>query len=91
MQEKEIKSQIRELKKVKKQCRAGTPERIQLHRKILDLKRQLEEIKRNKAITLETIIVDSKKYEQRYYTGFLSSATRERFKRDLGIEYIKKE
>jgi len=37
----DIKKQIRQLKKLKLQCRAGSTERIDLHRQILALKSQL--------------------------------------------------
>jgi len=43
--EKEIKKEIRRLKKVKLQCRAGSKERIELHRQIKKLKDDLREIK----------------------------------------------
>jgi len=39
----DIKKEIRSLKKLKLQCRAGSKERIDLHRKISDLKKQLTE------------------------------------------------
>lgn len=39
--EKEIKKEIRKFKKLKRQCRAGTKERIDLHRRIKALKRDL--------------------------------------------------
>ena len=42
MNEKEIKQEIRRLKKLKKGCRAGTTERLDLHRKITELKRQID-------------------------------------------------
>jgi predicted transcriptional regulator len=42
--EKEIKKEIRKLKKLKKQCRPGTTERIDLHRKIKELQALLEDI-----------------------------------------------
>jgi hypothetical protein len=41
---KEIKAEIRRLRKVKLQCKAGTKERLELGRKIKDLKKQLTEI-----------------------------------------------
>lgn len=41
---KEIKKEIRQLKKLKLACQPGSKERIDLHRKIKDLKRQLVEI-----------------------------------------------
>ena len=44
MTEKEIKSDIRKLKKLKKQCRAGTEERINLHRQIKDLQANLQNL-----------------------------------------------
>jgi len=40
---KEIKKEIRKLHKLKLKCRAGTPERIKLHRQIKDLKGKLTE------------------------------------------------
>ena len=42
---KDIKKEIRRLKKIKLQCRAGTKERITLHRQIQELKSQLAERK----------------------------------------------
>jgi len=42
MTEKEIKQEIRRLRKCKKDCRAGTEERLSLHRKITELKRQID-------------------------------------------------
>ena len=44
MTEKEIKQEVRALKKLKLACRAGTPERIDLGRKIKALKKQLPDI-----------------------------------------------
>jgi len=44
MTEKEIKQEVRKLKKLKLACRAGTPERIDLGRKIKALKKQLPDI-----------------------------------------------
>ena len=41
---KEIKAEIRRLRKVKLQCKAGTKERLDLEHKIKDLKKQLSEI-----------------------------------------------
>jgi len=38
----EIKREIRRLRKLKKDCRAGTEERLSLHRKITELKRQID-------------------------------------------------
>jgi hypothetical protein len=43
---KELKREIRRFKKLKLACRSGTPERIELHRKIKELKKQLEELKK---------------------------------------------
>jgi hypothetical protein len=42
---KDLKRQIRELRKIKLQCRAGSSERIELHRKMIALKKQLKEVK----------------------------------------------
>jgi phage shock protein A len=42
MDSKEIKKQLRMLRKMKLACRSGTPERIDLHRKIQELKEQLQ-------------------------------------------------
>lgn len=39
---KEIKAEIRKLKKLKRGCRAGTPERLELGRQIKDLNKQME-------------------------------------------------
>ena len=44
MQEKEIKQEVRKLKKLKLACRAGSKERIALHRQIQALKKQLPNI-----------------------------------------------
>ena len=44
MTEKEIKQEIRKLRKLKLACRANTPERITLHRQIQALKQQLAEV-----------------------------------------------
>ena len=41
MNPKEIKAEIRQLRKLKLQCRPGTAERLDLEHKIKDLKRQL--------------------------------------------------
>ncbi len=43
METKEIKQQIRKLKKPKLKCRAGTAERISLHRQIKELSNKLAE------------------------------------------------
>ena len=42
MKDKDIKRDIRKLKKIKLACRSGSNERIILHRKIKELKKQLE-------------------------------------------------
>jgi len=39
---KQLKQEIRELKKLKLQCQAGSPERIKLHRQLQSLKKQLQ-------------------------------------------------
>lgn len=44
MNPKEIKAEIRRLKKLKLACRPGSKERITLHRQIKDLKKQKAEI-----------------------------------------------
>jgi len=41
---KEIKTDIRKLKKLKKACRAGTKERLELHRQIKELQDKLQEL-----------------------------------------------
>jgi hypothetical protein len=56
----DLKRQIRELKKVKLQCRPGTPERINLHRKIKDLKKQLKELKDNKPGDISPLTYEKK-------------------------------
>lgn len=43
MNNKEIKSEIRKLKKLKLSCKAGTPERINLHKKIKVLKEKIQD------------------------------------------------
>ena len=84
---KELKREIRQLKKLKLKCRSGSPERIELHRKIKDLKEQLKSI----PIEIkEEPIKDTKVYKKVYYIGFLSNITRERFKSQFGIEFIDK-
>jgi len=45
MNEKQIKQEIRRLKKVKLACRSGSVERIKLHRQIKALKKKLSYIK----------------------------------------------
>jgi len=52
MNEKEIKRQIRELRKLKLQLNPGTPQRIKLHREIKKLKEKLK--------TLNTIAPEKK-------------------------------
>ncbi len=52
MNEKEIKRQIRELRKLKLQLKSGTPQRIKLHREIKRLKEKLK--------TLNTIAPEKK-------------------------------
>lgn len=42
MNEKQLKQEIRRLKKVKLACRSGSKERIKLHRQIKTLKKKLE-------------------------------------------------
>jgi predicted transcriptional regulator len=44
LEPKEIKAEIRRLRKIKLQCKAGSVERLDLGRKIKDLKKQLAEI-----------------------------------------------
>ena len=44
MTEKDLKQEIRKLKKLKKGCRAGSEERLGLHRQILELKKELESL-----------------------------------------------
>jgi len=90
---KDLKREIRALRKLKRDLRAGTPERIEIGRKIKMLKKQLENLKilEKGSIVGNDELADNKKYEKRYYVGYLSLETRERMKRDFGIEYIKKE
>jgi hypothetical protein len=57
MTEKEIKQEVRALKKLKLACRAGTPERIDLGRKIKALKKQLPDISTPEPLK-EPIIAD---------------------------------
>ncbi|MFH0806023.1 MAG: hypothetical protein V1901_04060 [Patescibacteria group bacterium] len=82
---KDLKRELRELKKIKKECRSGTKERIELHHKIKLLKEQLlkipEEIKTP---------IDTKIYKKIYYTGFISRDTIEKLKYKFGIEFIDK-
>lgn len=54
MTDKEIKQEIRQLKKLKLQCRAGTKERVALYRQIRELKNKL--IKVDVIITEDTLI-----------------------------------
>jgi hypothetical protein len=85
---KDLKSEIRRLKKIKLECRAGTKERIELHRKIKELKLKLEETKKQAPIP-EPEKIDTKIYVKRYYTGYLSPITIKRFKDNFDIEFIK--
>jgi len=85
---KEIKRQIRALKKLKLQCRASTPERIELYRKIKVLKEQLAEVKKKTVHTAETV-QDTNIYRKVYYTGYLSDTAIARFKTNFKIEFIK--
>jgi hypothetical protein len=62
---KDIKQQIRAMQKLKKSCRPGSAERIDLHHKIKDLKKQLierKEVNKEK----EEIIVEILKYKPGY-------------------------
>jgi len=87
---KNLKREIRQLKKLKLQCRAGSSERIKLHHKIKGMKIQLAELKKQKNIApIEPIKeIDTKKYNKINFTGELSPQTIERFKKNFGIEFI---
>jgi hypothetical protein len=87
---KNLKREIRQLKKLKLQCRTGSKERIELHRKIKGMKLQLIELKKQKAIIQTEPIKepDTNKYKKVNYTGFLRPQTIEKFKKEYGIEFI---
>lgn len=87
---KDLKSELRSIRKLKKQCRSGTKERIDLHRKMQALKKQISEIKSVQK-SLPEQQEDTNKYQVRYYTGFMTQKTRENFKKEFGIEWRKKE
>jgi hypothetical protein len=54
------------------------------------LKKQISEIKSvQKALPEHQ--EDTNKYQVRYYTGFMTQQTRERFKAEFGIDWRKKE
>jgi hypothetical protein len=90
---KDLKREIRQLRKIKRDLRAGTPERLEIGRKIKALKKQLEDLKilEKGSIVEKDELADNKKYKKVYYTGYLSLETRERMKKDFEIEYVKKE
>jgi len=59
MTEKQIKQQIRKLKKIKLACRSGSKERIKLHRQIKELKEKLtytKEIDQEKTSIIKEIL-----------------------------------
>lgn len=61
MSEKDIKSEIRKLRKLKRQCRAGTEERLNLHRQIKLLQEKLVErieIDKEKEPLIKQILVE---------------------------------
>lgn len=60
--EKEIKKEIRKLRKLKLQCRARTPERLDLEHKIKELKRQRIEINTPEP-EKEKLIIEIKKID----------------------------
>jgi hypothetical protein len=60
----EIKSEIRRLRKIKLQCRAGSKERIDLHRKIKELKQQLANVKDNPVNREENLVLEHKQAEK---------------------------
>ncbi len=83
---KELKRELRQLKKLKKECRAGTKERLDLHRQIVILKKKLEEL-----VIIEPLkIEDTKEYRNVYYTGYISPATKETLKFKFGIQFVEK-
>lgn len=63
MTNKEIKKEIRKLRKLKLQCRAGTEERLDLEHKIKDLKKQLVEINTPAEPAKEKLITEMLKLE----------------------------
>jgi len=62
MNEKDIKREIRQLKKLKRACRAGSDERLELYRKIKELQAQLDvrvdDSKEKKPIIAEILKLD---------------------------------
>jgi L-lactate utilization protein LutB len=62
MEIKEIKKEIKRLKRLKLQCKSGCPERIDLHRKIKDLKKQLVGLSTPEP-EKETLIIEIKKLD----------------------------
>ena len=86
---KDLKREIRALKKLKLECRAGSPERIELYRKIKELKVRLIALKKVKS-EVEIPILDEKKYKKTIiYTGYLSEATKQRMRDNYDINFIK--
>jgi len=75
MTEQEIKREIRQLKKLKLKCRAGTKERINLGRQIKDLKKQLPDNTTIEPEKIEIIaeILKTEKisiFDEQYYNKF---------------------
>jgi len=86
---KQIKYEIRTLRKLKLQCRAGTVERIKLHRKIKAFKKELKELKRE-VPKVEEIKVEESKYKTIYYTGYLSEHTKQRMRDNYNLNFTKR-
>jgi uncharacterized coiled-coil DUF342 family protein len=86
MNVKEIKAQIREVRKLKLQCRAGTKERIDLGRKLKELKAQLNNVE----LPIPEIKEDIQDCKTVYYTGYLSNATKDRIRINYKLNFINK-
>jgi hypothetical protein len=80
---KNLKREIRELRKLKLKCRAGTKERLFLHRKLIELKKQLKELKTT------TVTSSDAKLDFKPKTIVKEEVTQtEKYKDDNGCSYF---
>jgi hypothetical protein len=85
---KDLKREIRRLRKVKLACRAGTKERVELHRKIKELKQQLKNWKEQKATQPEENITITMKDKPSHIPILTEAEAKEKCKDDNGCMFF---
>jgi hypothetical protein len=86
---KDLKRQIRTLKKLKLACRAGSKERIELHRKIKEMKGQLLVLKQNTMVKQKSILkINIEKIDRPSKPILTEEELQEKYPDDNGCSYF---